>query len=536
MNSTSTREPIAMTPPPADVPPVFPDPRESLARAWAGVLRARTTVFDTLRLAGRALGHLDRLAQGVSEDSRKVYEDGVALWNSLAHAAGEVQITARSTPRLLAVLDEVARVAAAYRLYQLRAPWLGTRAAAALEAVHTREAERVRDRLQTLGGGLLKLGQLLSTRADILPKAWIDALSTLQDRVPPAPDAEVRAELEPPFGPGLAAFAELAAEPIAAASLAEVRRGRRHADGSSADGADVAVKIRRPGIAEVLAQDEKALAVLAALMPRDLVDIDPRPILAELGRALGDELDFRREAAFADAFAQALSVSLGDRVTVPRPHHDLTTERVLVMDFVEGERLVPFLEAASPEDRAIALRLLAEVTAYAILVHGLVHADPHPGNFLVQRVRRGSDATATEADALRLVVLDFGAVTRLTEAERRAYVELFPAIFGGNEAKVTTLLATLGFSAPDPSAPARFAMTVVRPLVMVDLATVDPKAELERGLALAKAYPGLVVPAAFVQIARALAGLGGLYLRYRPPLDLASTLWGALAAASRPTP
>jgi len=489
-----------------------------LLRARELARRTARTVRDSLVLAEHAVKNAAEIVKAVDRDSRAVAHDAVALWRATADAAREMQARAQATPRVARVLSEMVRLATAYRLHHLKAAFLSDeRAEVELQALHAREAARVRALCEELGGGILKVGQFVSCRADLLPAAWLAELSQLQDRVPAdAPDA-VRALLEEELGRTIEeVFASFEVEPIAAASLAQVHRA------TTLDGRPVAVKIQRPGIAQVIGSDRRALALLADLLGPILPGLDAKAVATELARSLEAELDYRAEAAHAAAFRAALS---GIGVAVPEIDTTLSTGRVLVMELVAGERLVDFVVASygrdATEERERVLASLARSVADAVLVHGLVHADPHPGNFLV---RPGGE----------LVLLDFGAVTVLTEDERRAYVELMPVMFAGDMARMLPLLTRLGFSAPDPEVPAIYAREVIgRVLASNDLSGIDPRAELERGLAIARDHPGLVVPGHFVQLGRSLAGLSGLFLVHAPTLQLGKLLLETVVRASR---
>jgi len=525
------------------------DLHDLVGRMLGLVGRTQRTVRDGLQLAGHALGRVEKLITDIGRDGRAVVLDAIALWHSLEAAAQAAALTARATPRVARILKEIARIAAVYRMYHIKQSFLLEAAAQTeLEALHRREALRLRLTLAEMGGGVLKVGQFLSCRADLLPAAWIDELKILQDQVPAAPEAEVLAllgtELEklmsastPVSSPALTPwFDTFDPTPIAAASLAQVHRATLTPAFAAALGTTattVAVKVQRPGIDKVIAQDRRALAIVAELLAPLFEEVALAPILAEVSRSLDEELDFANEAMNAKRFGEALATT-PDTVVARVPTILASTSRLIVMEFVDGERLVPFLDRTGSEgDSGIAQRdallaTLARTTADCILVHGLVHADPHPGNFLVAR----DPVTGSP----QLVLLDFGATVTLAEPQRRAMAELLPAMFGRNERRTAELLAVLGFSAPDPEAPAKFALAIVQTLIPTDLSAIDPRVELERGLALARAYPGMVVPGAFVQIGRSLAGLGGLFMTYRPALDLGSILFQSLhraAAAAR---
>ncbi|MCC6625154.1 MAG: AarF/ABC1/UbiB kinase family protein [Deltaproteobacteria bacterium] len=481
-------------------------PSSILSRLAGTIDRSLTLVEQVVRRAGE-------LARAVDRDGRQTARDAVLLWDAVVRAADEARATAGTTPRIARVLGEVARVAAAYRLFHVTSAWRDEAGRqAALEALHARQAERVRVMCTELGGGVLKVGQFLSCRADLLPRAWITELATLQDRVPPeAPDAIVallEAELGGPLADVLPGFDPT---PVAAASLAQVHFAT-HAD------RPVAVKVQRPGIGQVIAADRRAMRLVADALGTAL-PFDATTVLTELARSLHDELDYPAEARYAAAFREALA-PLG--VRVPAIHH--TTDRVIIMERVDGARLTDFLDAAPLDLRDRVLEALARATAEAVLVHGLVHADPHPGNFLVVD---GDDGPA-------LALLDFGAVTTLTDEERRAYLELLPALFGGQVERAAQLLQRLGFVARDPQVPVAYAREVIgRVLASDDLSGIDPRAELERGLAMARANPDLVVPPHFVQLGRSLAGLAGLFLTYKPRLPLGRVVLETLARAPR---
>jgi ubiquinone biosynthesis protein len=284
--------------------------------------------------------------------------------------------------------------------------------------------------LEEMGPTFVKLGQILSTRADLLPPAVIAELVKLQDAAPAAPWSVVRPQLERELGRGIdEAFAELSPEPFAAASLGQVHAG------VLPGGEPVAVKVLRPGVERQVELDLGALARLARLAARQpaLAGWDPEGLVDQLGRTLRGELDYRRERQSMERFA-AQHGSL-PWVRVPRLYAGWCSQRVLTMERIGGVRIddLPALQAIGG-DRSQLAHHLAELLFRSALQHGFFHADPHPGNFRVL-----GDGT--------LVVLDFGMTGFLTPRQREATVELLLAVVAGDAERCTDRLLELGLRA-----------------------------------------------------------------------------------------
>jgi len=240
--------------------------------------------------------------------------------------------------------------------------------------------ERLRRALEELGPTFIKLGQLLSTRADLLPPEFIDELVKLRDEIPPFPFEDVekilRAELK---GEPSEWFQHIDPKPVAAASIAQVHRGRL------LDGEDVAVKIQRPGIRRVVEVDLEILLHLATLMEKHVVGWEiqrPTKVVEEFGRALGKELDFTYEAANMERFASQFIDE--PEVYVVKVYRDVSTDRVLTMEYVQGTKSssIEKLRAEGYDLRLIADRG-ADLLMKQVFVHGFFHGDPHPGNLLI---------------------------------------------------------------------------------------------------------------------------------------------------------
>ncbi|HEU4611388.1 MAG TPA: AarF/ABC1/UbiB kinase family protein, partial [Kofleriaceae bacterium] len=360
-----------------------------------------------------------------------------------------------------------------------------------------------------LRGGIAKLGQLASCRPDLVGPIWASELAALQDEVPPVDAAAIRARIETELGAPIAeVFADLDDTPLAAASLAQVHAA------TLLDGTRVVVKVQVPGIEDVIAADIAALKTIASTVG-ELPGIDLATLAAELTRALSIELDYAAEA-------DALWAYSGPCV-VPRPHGKLSTKRVLTMTRIDGERLTAWLERATADGRiAERDRLLGELVgevAQQILVRGQVHADPHPGNFLV-------------TPAGELALLDFGCVLELSREERAAYARLVLAIAGGNHAAAGTELAALGFSADDPDQLVDLTSSLIGALKPgASTSEIDWQAAFGDQIAQAKQLGGLTIPRSFVLLGRVLASVAGLLATYKPKLEIHPLIARHLAAA-----
>jgi predicted unusual protein kinase regulating ubiquinone biosynthesis (AarF/ABC1/UbiB family) len=279
--------------------------------------------------------------------------------------------------------------------------------------------------LERLGPTFVKLGQLLSTRTDLLPPPYIEALSRLQERCDPVPLEAVAAVVQEEFGlPIDRAFAAFDRVPLAAASLGQVHRARLH------DGRDVAVKVQRPDVVSGITEDLEAIAEIAALADRH-TETGKRlgfcAMVEEFRRSMLAELDYRREAANLRLLGRNLEGF--DRIVVPQPIDDLCTRRVLTMEFIDGRPL-----PAAPDPALDGSGLAGELAGaylHQIVEDGFFHADPHPGN-----VRITTDG--------RLALLDVGMTARLTRPTRDALLQLLMAMSDGDGEEAATAAITLG--------------------------------------------------------------------------------------------
>ncbi len=272
---------------------------------------------------------------------------------------------------------------------------------------------RLRMVAEDLGPTFVKLGQLVSLRPDLLPKELVLELRLLQDRVTPEPYAAILDAVHKSLGRPLdETFSDFSTEPLASASLAQVHRARRRDDGRW-----VAVKVRRPGILTVVEADLALLAALARTLHQRVDHLKPYnlpELVQEITLHLRQEMDFSLEARHM----QTARAHQGPRpgLDIPAPHPDLCCPSLLTMDLVVGSRLED--AALTPAQKRTLARQLAAAILEQVLKHGFFHADPHPGNILVQ----------TSGEAPRLALLDWGLVGRLTPKMRFLLGDMLVAV------------------------------------------------------------------------------------------------------------
>jgi ubiquinone biosynthesis protein len=290
------------------------------------------------------------------------------------------------------------------------------------------KAEELASDLENLGATFIKLGQLLSTRGDLLPQPYLDALSRLQDQVEPFPYEEVEQIVSSELGVRISkAFAEFDREPEAAASLAQVHRAYLR------DGRAVVVKIQRPGVRDQVVNDLDALEEVA-----DFIDAHTEVgkryefgnLLAELRRSLLRELDFQREASNLTRLGASLREF--ENLIVPVPVEDFTTSRVLTMEYIPGKNVSNLSPLRLLEVDGVALsEELFRAYLKQILVDGFFHADPHPGNVFL-------------TDDNRIALLDLGMVSHINEVFQDQLLQLLLAISEGRGDEASEISIRMG--------------------------------------------------------------------------------------------
>ncbi|MFN7644777.1 MAG: ubiquinone biosynthesis regulatory protein kinase UbiB [Burkholderiales bacterium] len=368
---------------------------------------------------------------------------------------------------------------------------------------------RMRMALESLGPIFVKFGQVLSTRRDLLPPDVADELARLQDDVPPFPSAVAIAEIERGLGRSIdQMFSEFDAEPVASASIAQVHFARLH------DGTEVAVKVLRPGMADVIDNDLALLRTAGSLAMRLSADarrLRPLDVIDEFDHYLHDELDLVREAANANQLRRNFADST--LLRIPEMHWDFCAQNVIVMQRVRG---IPIGRIDRLVESGIDLKKLSrdgvEIFFTQVFKHGFFHADMHPGNILVGDI--GEDFN-------RYIALDFGIVGTLSDFDKNYLAQNFLAFFRRDYRRVAELHVESGWV---PSS------TRVEELEGAVRATCEPffdrpLKEISLGLVLLRLFQAsrrfnVSIQPQLVLLQKTLLNIEGLGRQLDPDLDL----------------
>jgi predicted unusual protein kinase regulating ubiquinone biosynthesis (AarF/ABC1/UbiB family) len=370
---------------------------------------------------------------------------------------------------------------------------------------HERRAARLTATVAALGPTFIKLAQVFSARADIIPEPYLGSVGSLQDRVPAVPYDDICTIMEAELGqPVDALFTELEREPVAAASLGQVHRGRLGDE-------QVAVKVLRPGVEALVALDLavsfRLLLLLNVLFPNHHIRAVTN-VVREFSARVREEMDFRQEARHVELFQKHFAAE--PRVRAPRIHHQYTRQRVLVMEWVAGDKVDRLQDrfASGDLDFGRMMETLVEVYMRMLLVEGFLHADPHPGNILV------------EADGT-IVLLDWGMALQLGRHSRENILRLTLAAGRDDLDAMISTMYTLGMIDPEISrAEIRDAAAEILAVVgrVRELGVRRVQETIAEIMDTFYTWP-LMLPREMVYFFRAAALLEGIGFRYDPAFN-----------------
>ena len=359
--------------------------------------------------------------------------------------------------------------------------------------------------LERLGPAYVKLGQLLSTRGDLLPPEYLESLSRLQDRVEPFSFADVERIVQEELGVRLSkGFASFDPNPIAAASLGQVHRATLR------DGRAVAVKVQRPQAREDVAGDLRAFADIAEFLDRHTRAGRTTPfaeVVEEFRRAILEELDYRREARNLVTLRENLAAFR--HIVIPAPVDDYSSSRVLTMEFISGRKISSLHPVMLVDLDAHALAdELFRAYLRQVIIDGFFHADPHPGNALL-------------TDDGRLALVDLGMVSRLDATRQEQLLKLLLAVAEGQGERAATVAIAMGRPLDD------FNRAALEPAI-VDLVTRYKDASLHDTHAGAvmvqvsrvSSAHGLRLPTELTMFAKTLLNLDEVGRRLAPDFDV----------------
>jgi predicted unusual protein kinase regulating ubiquinone biosynthesis (AarF/ABC1/UbiB family) len=377
-----------------------------------------------------------------------------------------------------------------------------------------------------MGGVMIKLGQFLSSRVDVLPIEVTQELQGLQDEVPPADSEQVFALLREQLGDLNRRFVNIERQPLAAASLGQVYRARLRPAGA-AEVVRVVVKVQRPGIEDLVRTDLAALRVVARWTMR-YKPIRKRAnvpaLLEEFARTLWQELDYRAEADNAEQFAEIHADN--PRIQIPRVYREHSTARVVVLEDVEALKIgdTAALAAAGIDTKDVA-ELLLEAYFKQIFVAEFFHADPHPGNLFV-RPRPTAETASDAPPDFQLVFVDFGMAVRLPKAMGENLRKVLIGVTQRDSRQLVEAYRDLGFFLPGADVERineahEAILDQIYGRNLLDLTQPDPR-EIE---AIGREFRDLLfdfpfqIPQDFIYLGRALGMISGLVSTLDPHIN-----------------
>ena len=367
----------------------------------------------------------------------------------------------------------------------------------------------LRKTLERLGPTFIKFGQVLSVRPDLIPKEYCKELEELQDKVPEFPFSDVRAIIEKELGKSIEhLFLHFEKKPIASASISQVHKAILK------NGEKVAVKVQRPNTKHIMETDIEIMFYFAKLLENNIEKIkrfNPVNIVEEFKEWTEKELDFRLEARNAERFCQNFKGS--KTVYIPKVYDDFTTEHVLVLEFIDGIELHQIKEIKKRKinfDQIIKNGFDAIMTQ--VFVHGIFHADPHPGNIIVMRNSS-------------IAFVDFGIVGYFDEKLKNKCIDLLYGIVEQDEELVMDTLISMGMESGeiDFEELKSDIGAIIQPLQGSSIKDIKVSRTLEELLDIALKHK-LRMPASFVLFGKTIITLEGVAIEYDPNFKIIDTI------------
>ena len=366
---------------------------------------------------------------------------------------------------------------------------------------------RLRRTLEKLGPTFIKFGQLLSVRPDLVPREYAKELEKLQDHVPPFPFKQVKEILEKDFGRKLSdIFGSFEKNPIAAASISQVHRAVLKT------GEEVAVKIQRPDVKKIMETDIEIMEYIAHVAENNMEDMKkfrPVKIIDEFKEWTEKELDFKLEARNAKRFYQNFKNS--KTVHIPKVYDEMTSERVLTLEFIDGIELHDVEQIKKRKlnfNRIIKNGFDSIMTQ--VFVHGIFHADPHPGNILVMNDNS-------------IAFVDFGIVGYFDENLKNKCIDIFYGIVEQDADVIMQTLAGMGMDSDTDYEELRSDIgIIIQPLQNSSVNQIKISKVIEEILEIGLHHK-IKIPASFVLFGKTIVTLEGVALEYDPDFRLAET-------------
>lgn len=486
---------------------------DSALKAGLALLNAAISALEATAWQGR------QIIEEAKQRAKDFDQDKDDFIQEVQEITGKAKQVPQRLKRMAKTALTLSMIVGSYRIWGTRSAFIAAnKQEAALTRLHAKNAKRFCQASLAHGGAFLKVGQLISSRSDIMPAPWVEELQILQDQALPVPFRDIKSTIESELGQTIdELFTDFTGEPIAAASIGQVHEARLKT------GERVAVKIQRPGIDETVSQDMALMKLFLNALEPMLPPTDLDTISKEVERSVTKELSYKQERKWMEKVGEFLSTNT--KVYVPKPVNHLCTEKVLVAEFVEGikltDRLEALREAGEQEIISDLLGQLLDCYMQQVLHAGVFQADPHPGNILV-----------TEEN--QLVLLDFGCTMVLPHNFKLAYRKILISALANDKDSVAESLMELGFKTKSgkPDTLIAFADALLENIKNAASNLANPNAEMQwpEGDAIFQEAAALLkqaendpvekLPAEFIMLARVFSTLGGLFTHYKPQLDI----------------